>query len=232
LRLNTGADREPPRRRVEDVVGQTKLVHHGLSHFSWTHEKGAATAAILVLFALAIISNRVQRMNGLRTNDLVRATYDQIREVAPLSRKLLARAIELLRAVEAIRVERLKNANTDALIGLGEPGKFCLLPQQHLCNRFDHMQRLNHFFEHIKKRGSLHALKLYMLLLSLRENTSKVARCSYERIEDYTQLRREEISTAIQLLVATGLIRLAGDDEIPRRKGEPKHNRYFILGLR
>jgi hypothetical protein len=93
------------------------------------------------------------------------------------------------------------------------------------------MSRLKHYFDHIKRPGSLHALKLYMLLLSLRENVSNVARCSYETIQEYTQLRREEIRDAIQLLIATHLIRFAGDEDAPKRKGDPMHNRYFIIGL-
>ena len=217
--------------RIEETDTSTALAFHGLSQLSWRHEKSSATAAILVLFALTIISNRAQRKAGLRSNNLVGATYEDIQEVAPLSRKLIARGLQLLRAVEAIGVERVGNANLYSLLGIEENGKWCKLPQQHLCETYKHMSRLKHYFDHIKRPGSLHALKLYMLLLSLRENVSNVARCSYETIQEYTQLRREEIRDAIQLLIATHLIRFAGDEDAPKRKGDPMHNRYFIIGL-
>jgi hypothetical protein len=97
--------------RIEEADTSTALAFHGLSQLSWRHEKSSATAAILVLFALTIISNRAQRKAGLRSNNLVGATYEDIQEVAPLSRKLIARGLQLLRAVEAIGVERVGNAN-------------------------------------------------------------------------------------------------------------------------
>lgn len=218
---------------VEEVAeSEDKLVYQGLSHFSWRREKGAATAAILILFALTIISNKAQRRAGLRSNNLVAATYEDIQRVAPLSRKLIARGLQLLRAVEAIRIERAGNASVYALQGIDQPGKWCKLPQQYLCNSFPHMHQLKHYFEHIKRPGSLHALKLYMLLLALRDNVSNIARCGYDLIGEYTLLRREDISDAIQLLIATQLIRFAYDSESENRKGDPAHNRYFILGLK
>jgi hypothetical protein len=218
---------------VQDVEGSLdKLVYQGLSHFSWRREKSAATAAILILFALTIISNKAQRRAGIRSNNLVAATYESIQQVAPLSRKLIARGLQLLREVEAIRIERAGNASVYALVGIDQPGKWCMLPQQYLCNSFPYMHQLKHYFEHIKRPGSLNALKLYMLLLSLRENASNVARCSYDMIAEYTGLRREDISDAIQLLIATQLIRFAYDSESENRKGDPAHNRYYILGLR
>jgi hypothetical protein len=71
-----------------------------------------------------------------------------------------------------------------------------------------------------------------MLLLALRENSSSVARCNYETIGEYTHIRREEIRSAIELLIATQLVRFATDDEVKNRKGDPSHNRYFILGIK
>jgi hypothetical protein len=44
---------------------------------------------------------------------------------------------------------------------------------------------------------NIHALKLYMLLLALRDNVSNIARCGYDLIGEYTLLRREDISDAI-----------------------------------
>lgn len=41
----------------------------------------------------------------------------------------------------------------------------------------------------------------------------------------------EEIRSAIELLIATQLVRFATDDETKNRKGGPTHNRYLILGL-
>lgn len=44
-------------------------------------------------------------------------------------------------------------------------------------------------------------------------------------------MRREDISTAWQILLAAGLGYLADDTEVPLKKGERNHNRYKIRGL-
>lgn len=216
-----------------DIVeeGKTVLIYEGLSLLQWRRHKSHATAALLVLFALAIISNKAQRRDGLRKGDRVKASYEDIQEVVPLSRKLIAKGLELLRVAGAIASVRDGNGNAHALLGIDKDGAWCALPQQHLLNTFKHVHRLNLFIEQIKRPTSLHALKLYMALLFGRASHANVTRMSYETIGEYTGMRREEISVAIQLLIATQLIRFAGDDDAPVRKGDTSHNRYIILGL-
>lgn len=208
------------------------LVYEGLNMLRWRQYKSHATAALLILFALAIISNKAQRQNGLRVDDRVAATYEQIQEVVPLSRKLIAAGLQLLRDVGAIATAVQGNRCVHTLCGIENNGHWCALPQAHLLNGFKHLHRLQVFIDQIKRRTSLHALKLYVLLLAFRENHSNAARISYETIIEYTGMRREEISTAIQQLLGAQLCRLASDEEVSRRKGDPVHNRYVILGLK
>jgi len=203
----------------------------GLAMLQWRQHKGASTAALLLLFALAIISNRAQRRDGLRKDEMIAATYEQIQAMVPLSRKLIADGLQLLQMVGAIRPVREGRRNLYALIGINEGGKWCQLPQQHLHNTHSYLHRLQVFVDQIRRPTSLHALKLYMLLLTLRENHANFAAISYEKIMRYTLMRREEVSVAIQLLVAAQLCRLLSDEELPRRPDDPKHNRYYICGL-
>ncbi len=208
------------------------LRYDGLSMFQWRSHKSHATAALLILFALAIISNKAQRQNGLRVNEQVAATYEEIQEVVPLSRKLIAAGLKLLRLSGAITTHEHGNRSVHTLHGIETNGHWCALPQSHLLNGFKHLHRLQLFIDQIKRPASLRALKLYMLLLAFRDNHTNAARMTYEHIAEYTGLRREETKAAIELLVATELCRLAGDDEIPRRKGDGMHNRYVIRGLK
>jgi hypothetical protein len=168
--------------RVEDAGDSTALAFHGLFQLSWRYEKSGATAAVLVLFALTIILNRAQRRAGLRSNNLVAAIYEDFQELAPLSRTLIARGLQPLRAVEAIGVERVGNANLYALLGSRRTASgancrssTCAAPTS-ICTG----SSTTSITSSARGPGSLHALKLYMLLLSLRENVSHVARCSYE----------------------------------------------------
>lgn len=203
----------------------------GLAMLQWRQHKGASTAALLLLFALSVISNRAQRRDGLRKDEMIAATYEQIQEMVPLSRKLIADGLQLLQMVGAIRPVREGRRNLYALVGINEAGKWCQLPQQHLHNTHSYLHRLQLFVDQIRRPTSLHALKLYMLLLAFRENHANFAAISYEKIMTYTLMRREEVSVAIQLLVATQLCRLLSDEELPRRPDDPMHNRYYVCGL-
>ncbi len=204
----------------------------GLSKLPWQRNKSYATAALLILFALAILSNKAQRKDGLRKDDQVKATYEEIQEVTNLSRKLISGGLKLLKEIGVISEADDGARSVYRLHGIDEGGKWCQLPQGHLLNNVKHMQRLKLFGEQIKRATSLHALKVYMLLLAFREIHSNATRMSYEKIMEYTGMRREDVALAVQVLATAQLCRQATDEEIPRRKGDAMHNRYLILGLK
>jgi len=93
------------------------------------------------------------------------------------------------------------------------------------------MRRLKGLHIAIKNRSSLDAMKLFMLLLAMRERYSNVARVSYAAIREYTGMRKEEISVAVQLLQGAQLVRLARDEEVPLNGGQHRLNRYIVTGL-
>ncbi|MBC3876646.1 hypothetical protein H8K38_02370 [Undibacterium sp. FT79W] len=209
--------------------GRRAFAKGSMAQLQWRYCKGGGTAALLILFALAIISNRRQKQDGLRENETVLATYEDIQDLLPISRALLAKGLRHLLDLGAITVTRTGRNSLYTLTGIEVNGKWCMLPQQHLFNKHSYLQRLKFFVDQIKRPSSLHAVKLYMLLLAFRTNGDNIARISYDNIGEYSGMRREDISTAIQALVAAQLVRLDKDEE--KARGERMHNRYYILGL-
>lgn len=203
----------------------------GLSHLKWSKHKGGATAAIMLLFALATMSNLAQKSHGLRTDNRVVVTYDDLARMTELSRALIAKGLKLLQELGAITVARIGNGCVYELVGIEAPKNWCALPQGYLLANSDHLSRLKGIHEHLKRPTSLHAMKLYMLLLAFRDNHSNVARMSYGLIGEYTGMRTAEISVAVQILIGAQLCRLASDHEVPLRKGQRRHNRYLLTGL-
>lgn len=134
-----GIKPEPGFVPLEDTEGI--LVKGGLKMLQWRQHKGAATAALLIPFALAVISNRSQRRNGLRQDNTVAATYEQIQTMVPLSRKLIADGLQLLLMVEAIDAARDGRRNVYTLRGIERNGGWCALPQSHLHNAHSHLHR-------------------------------------------------------------------------------------------
>ena len=202
----------------------------GLSYLRWSVHKGSGTAAIMLLFALAIRSNLDQKVLGPRKGNQVIATYDQLADMTLLSREMIAKGLKLLQELGAITSTRDGNGCVYELLGIDTPG-WCALPQGHILDGATAMRRLHGMRESIKRRSSLDAMKLYMLLLVFRDTKSNVARIGYSSIREYTGMRREEISTAVQLLQGANLCRLAINEEVPLNKGQHKHNRYIVTGL-
>lgn len=203
----------------------------GLSHLRWRQHKGSGTAALMLLFALAIKSNLDQKTNGRRTGNQVVATYEELIALTNLSRGPVAAGLELLRELGAITSAKNGNGCIYTLVGIDTPGDYCELPQGHLLDGQTVMRRLKGLHTALKNRSSLDAIKLYMLLLALRDRNWNVARASYTTIREYTGLRKEEISVAVQVLLGAQLIRLARDEEVPLKGGQHRHNRYIVSGL-
>lgn len=203
----------------------------GLSHLRWRLHKGSGTAALMLLFALSIKSNLDQKTNGRRTGNQVVATYEDLMALTNLSRGPVAAGLEILRELGAITTAKNGNGCVYTLLGIDTPGDYCELPQGHLLDGQTVMRRLKGLHAALKNRSSLDAVKLYMLLLALRDRHWNVARASYATIREYTGLRKEEISVAVQVLLGAQLIRLARDEEVPLKGGQHRHNRYVVSGL-
>jgi hypothetical protein len=237
LSVITPGQTTPPAKAVElenSDYGAGTFATHGLAMLQRRAHGSGATAALLVLFALAVISNRAQRTLGKRQDNQVAATYEQIQAMVALSRKLISEALQLLVMVDAIAITRDtqdSRRNLYALKGIERSGGYCMLPQHHLQNGHSHLQRLKHFIDHVRNPMSLHALKVYMLILQARDRHTNMASIGYEKIGLYTGLRREDISTAVNLLISLQLLRKVTDEEHPRRPQDPHHNRYSVCGL-
>jgi hypothetical protein len=203
----------------------------GLSHLRWRQHKGSGTAALMLLFALAIKSNLDQKTSGRRIGNQVVATYEDLIALTNLSRGPVAAGLELLRELGAITSTKNGNGCIYTLVGIDKPGDYCELPQGHLLDGQTVMRRLKGLHAALKNRTSFDAIKLYMLLLALRDRNWNVARASYTTIREYTGLRKEEISVAVQVLLGAQLIRLARDEEVPLKGGQHRHNRYIVSGL-
>lgn len=203
----------------------------GLRTITWRDHGSSGTAALIVLFGLAIISNLSQRGGRKRQGNLVSATYTELENITGLSRAMISRGLRILEEVKAINTEKDGNRSVYALQGIDEDGKWCAIPQDHLLEGSDYLKRLQGIRETIRRPASLYAMKMYVLLLAFRDRRRNTTRISYNSISRYTGLRRDGISLGWQILASWQLGYLADDAEDPLRKGERRHNRYKIRGL-
>lgn len=205
--------------------------NRGLRAISWRNQKSTGAAGLMVLLALSILLNQSQRGRQNTNTNLVIASYTELEEITGLSRLLISRSLRLLEELQAISTVRIGNACAYELLGTERNGGWCSAPQEHLLDGTSYLRKLKGIRETLRRPSSLYAMKLYILLLVFRDRRSNVTRISYEKISEYTGMRREDISVAWQIIAALQLGYLADDNEVPLRSGERTHNRYRVRGL-
>jgi len=203
------------------------LQQKGLTFICWRKYKSDGTAALLVLIALAVKRNLDQKGHKRHSDtSIVTATYDEIQELLNISRSKVAKGLALL--VQLKIINRVENHRSGYhLIGLGDLGGWAKLPQERLMGS----NRISVFeVFYLRSKSELYALKLYLLLMAVRDRKTGYAHIGYDRITEYSGIHGSNIKKAKSHLISLGLIYVEDDHEFAREKSEPPL-RYKILGL-
>lgn len=200
-----------------------------LKQLDWRRYRTQATAALVLLMALAVRLNQSQRdlQQGQKRSTKIPVTYDDLGAMTGFARATIAKALMLLEGMEAIKIHKDRRANVYELIGVETPGSFCQLPQSHLLwSSNDELRRLRQLPKQF--RVGLNAMKMYVLLLKYRNQAYNTTAIGYESLMQHSGMRREDIPGAMGMLSALELVR-ASDDSDPREHDKSK--RYRIIGL-
>lgn len=198
--------------------------------FVWRKDGSSSTAALMILIALSIKLN--QSLIGFTALDgkrpaTVSVTYDELQRMTGFARGPVGGAIKLLAEVGAIKRVKVGRANQYELQGVQQAGGWCQLPQAKLV-RADGTLSIKAME---RKRMTLCALKLYMVLMTLRKQKFNTASLSYAGITRWTGIRRSDIGRAIQMLIAWELVDVSEDPDERYFDENDRSNRYRIRGL-
>lgn len=199
-----------------------------LNHIAWKAHKSDGTAALLVLIALTVKRNRDQK-KGQPEGDvcMVKATYDEIQELIGISRSKVAHGLSLLVGLEIIeRVEG--NRSHYRIIGIDVPGAWGQLPQDWLMEQPGRISVFDPF--NLRSKSEFDALKLYLLMVALRDYKTGFAHIGYGKMTEYTGVGTRYLRRAKSHLISLGLIYVDLDHENAMEKANPPL-RYKILGL-
>lgn len=207
----------------------------GLLRFPGGTRAQGVSAIKLYLAVLAAAAE--QEITHGRPRGEARLTYDELADRAVVSRGLLPDALLLL----ASRIERIKgrgrNPNVYRLLDYDERG-YGQLPVGWIWHREANV--LAQFSAH--RRSDLNALKLYLLLLAHRRQSTNTTNLSYNKMTEYTGIHPPRIAEALAVLASAGLIRVSPGEVTADELGEEidlsaptKHrpaNVYRFLGLK
>ena len=177
-----------------------------LTELKW-HEQGSdATSALMALTAIA---HHAESDSGVAY-----ATYDVMQDATGISRSKLSAGLGLLRQLEVISCDGLSRSRY-RLIGYSPAGGWAMFPAGPMYRTFGVIEAFRDF--KLRQRAELDALKIYFLLIALRDRHSNLAHISYPKIEERSGVRTNFIKPALSLL---SVIRLAYVEPQPRGPGE------------
>lgn len=204
--------------------------HYPLTELSWQRHKGTAIAALLVLMALSIRLNQSRKdmtpESNVQPSCAVAVSIDNLRDMTGLARITVSNALMLLEGLEAIsrRLVGRKNVYTLRGVESNTAGTWSMLPQGRLLRADELILKTLP-----RNRNTLHALKVYIVLLRLRSTREKTTSVSYKGLVQWSGVRREEIHNALGTLSALGLIYVSFERDV--RHAQDTSQRYGIFGL-
>ena len=193
------------------------IEEHGLKEFQWKDGGSDNTAALLALLAIA---HRADQDTGL-----AKVTYDQICAATDISRAKLSNGLSLLEKRGII--ERWPDGRSSILlVGYDMTCGWCKLPAKSLYVG-PTVDAFQYFL--LRNRAELNALKLYLLFAARRGRDTNQANISFDRITEYSGVRRHDIKAATSMLAA---LSLAFIERVPSNANElGVANAYRLAGL-
>lgn len=193
------------------------VLNHGLKLFKWQGEDKATHIAALMAY-IAIVQRAKDGKVVLTLDSLAKAIY--------ASRQKVHDGTELLHGYGLV-IKQAGLGRSGSLYSLVDTeGTWQKLPALTVTEKGKVM-----FFKdfHLRKKSELNALKLYLLLITFRDNTDNSTKIAYDRITDYTGIARNEIKSAIDILIHHNFIRL--ESQASLNWDDMKMNVYRIRGV-
>lgn len=184
----------------------------GLKNFKAGRDTGNNVASLKCLLALCS-DNVFKRDKPL----IASTTYDYLESVAGVSRPMIKKALLKLEKERIIKIEPDElNLKTKIYVFKEFGEGWAKVPRLRIYNNL----------KHIPTRGKapLSALKIYIVLLTFRNNGTRRTTIGHEKLREYTGLQATDIRTGLDILINHGFIHINQQED---RTG----NIYELIGI-
>lgn len=192
----------------------------GLAAFSWKPGGNGADhiAALMVLTALAHAADQ--------DSGEARRTYDDLGASTGLSRAKLAKGLSVLKGRNLIEGGPDAVRSTYRLIDYGLDHHWAQLPAKSMYSAANRIAAFTDF--QLRRAVELDALKLFFTFVARRGRGTNLALIGYDKIEQYTGVRRDRIKPATSFLASLSLIYV---EHVSTANGKGIANAYRVVGL-
>ncbi len=171
--------------------------------------------------ALTVIAHATDSETGT-----ARVTYDDFCAATSLSRAKVSKGLDALERIKVVEREPDDARSIYKLANYSVTGGWAKLPFKSMYSSGT-IAAFNDF--RLRRIAELDALKLFFLFVARRNRNTNVANIGYEKIEEYTRIRRVRIKTAISFLASLSLVYVEHIPSTESRLGIS--NAYRIVGL-
>lgn len=202
--------------------------HDTLHTLRWNNDGSTNSAALMLYIALCIHASPYDDpVQALKTGE-ASPTYIELMRFCGLSRAKVSDGLKLLVAINRISKRRNGVNTVYAIKGLEEQSncRWGKVPFKSLSRKgvlsplFDKMS--------IRNKGTLHALKIFLMAVKFRDNQTNYAQFSYDKIEEFAGIPKFEIKKALSALSENNLLVI---DSIRSQSNEYRKNIYRVAGV-
>lgn len=178
-----------------------------LAQMKWVGPKKSDQIAALLIYLILVHHANEEITSHLPERGLCKLTYSTIGNLSGLSRAKIAGGLRILESIALIsrfgtgRDNVYKISNFESVRGWGK------LPTSGLYSADRKSIPVFHRFQ-LRSKNELSALKIYYLIVATRDNSSGYAQVGYDKIQNYTGVPKNEIKSALSLLINLGLIHI------------------------
>lgn len=181
--------------------------HFPLPDMKWAGDNKADQIAALMVYIILVHHANDKITKQKKELGLCSLTYTELCDISGISRSKISGGIKILINIGVISEISTGRNNIYKIENYGSQGGWGKLPARRLYDSNHEKVHAFHRFN-LRSKNELNALKIYLLIVALRDNSTNYAKVGYDRISEYTGIHRNQIKSAISLLINLGLLQV------------------------
>lgn len=178
-----------------------------LRKMRWSGSGKADQIAALMLYIVLVHHACDIPTSVFPKSGVCKLSYTQLSDITSLSRAKIAGGLKLLCKIRVIEIISNGHSNSFYINNYENKSGWAKLPAKGLYARqYTHINAFSDF--HLRKKNELNALKVYLVILALRNIKTNYAKVGYDKLSQYTGVHRNELKSAISLLINLELVRV------------------------
>ena len=201
------------------------VTHSPLGRMTWKGQNKSDYIAALMVYIVLVHHVNDHDSISAGGKGTVTLSYDKLSDLTGISRTKVSKGLKVLDSLSMIETKLVGRTNVYSIINFECLSGWAKLPARGLYDKgMSIVQGFTSF--NLRSKVELHALKIYLVITAFRNNATNHTQLSDEKISEYSFVQKNDIKSALSLLVANKLIQV---DSIPTELNEFSTSNVYRL---